>query len=65
MDDDTWFASKKQIKSPIPDLLDLAKQNDLTPVLYLESQNIMDLDGTTEKFESAGIRVIKKLEELD
>ena len=65
MDDDTWFASKKQIKSPISDLLDLAKQNDLTPVLYLESQNIMDLDGTVEKFKSAGIRVVKKLEELD
>ena len=65
MDDDTWFASKKQIKSPISDLLDLAKQNDLTPVLYLESQNIMDLTGTVEKFKSAGIRVVKKLEELD
>lgn len=65
LDDETWFASGKSIESPIPELLNLAKQNDLVPVLFLESQNIMDLPGTTERFESVGIRVIKKLEELD
>lgn len=65
MDDDKWFASKKQHESPIPELLELAKQNGLTPVLYLESQNIMDPNGTIEKFESMGVRVIKSLEELD
>lgn len=65
LDDDTWFASKKSIESPIPELLNLAKQNDLIPVLFLESQNIMDLPGTCERFESVGIRVVKKLEELD
>ena len=64
LDDDTWFASKKSIESPISELLDLAKQNDLIPVLVLESQNIMDLPGTCERFESQGIRVVKKLEEL-
>ena len=36
MDDDSWFASKRQRESPIPELLSLAKQNNLTPVLYLE-----------------------------
>ncbi len=64
MDDDNWFATNKQHESPIPELLDLARQNDLIPVLYLESQNIMDLTGTIEKFESNGIRVIKSLNEL-
>jgi len=65
MDEDTWFASKKQITSPIREMLDLAQQNNLIPVLYLESQNIMDIAGTTERFESMGVRVIKSLEELD
>ena len=65
MDDEKWFASKKQIDSPIPELISLAKQNDLIPVLYLESQNIMDLPGTTERFESMGVRVVKSLEELN
>ena len=64
MDDDSWFASKKHRESPIPELLELAQQNDLTPVLYLKSQNIMDLPGTTERFESMGIRIITNLDEL-
>lgn len=64
MDDEKWFASKRQIDSPIPELIGLAQQNGLIPVLYLESQNIMDLPGTTEKFESIGVRVIKSLDEL-
>jgi len=64
MDDETWFASKKQRPSPIPEMINLAQQNDLIPVLYLESQNIMDLPGTIEKLESNGVRVIKSLDEL-
>ena len=65
MDDETWFASKKQRPSPIPEMINLAQQNDLIPVLYLESQNIMDLPGTIEKLESNGVRVIKSLDELN
>ncbi|MBO7645273.1 MAG: hypothetical protein J6S57_03150 [Alphaproteobacteria bacterium] len=65
MDDDNWFAAKKQRESPISELLSLAHQNDLTPVLYLASQNIMDIDNTIKKFESKGVRVIKSLEELE
>lgn len=65
MDGDSWFAAGKQIDSPIQELIDLAKQNDLTPVIYLASQNIMDLDGTIANFESAGIRVVKDLSELN
>lgn len=64
MDDEKWFASKKQIDSPIPELIGLGKQNGLIPVLYLESQNIMDMPGTCERFESMGVRVVKSLDEL-
>lgn len=65
MDDEKWFASKRQIDSPIPELIDLAHQNGLIPVLYLESQNIMDLPGTTERFENMGVRVVTSLDELE
>ena len=47
------------------EMIDLARQNNLIPVLYLESQNIMDLPGTTERFESMGVRVIRGLDELE
>jgi len=65
MDGDSWFAAGKQIDSPIKELLDLAKQNNLTPVIYLASQNIMDINNTITNFESAGIHVVKDLDELN
>ena len=65
MDDNVWFAAGQQIESPINELIDLGKQNGLLPVLYLDSQNIMDIEDTINKFETAGIRVIKSLDELD
>ena len=65
MDENIWSASGKQIDSPINELTDLAQQNGLIPVLYLKSENIMDLDTVIERFESVGIRVIKDLDELN
>ena len=65
MDGDSWFASGKQIDSPVNELKDIAKQNELTPVIYLQSTNIMDLDGTIANFESMGIKVVKDLDELN
>lgn len=65
MDGDSWFAAGKQIDSPVKELIDLATQNDLTPVIYLASQNIMDIDNTIANFESAGICVVKDLDELN
>jgi hypothetical protein len=65
MDEDTWFATGKQIDSPINELKEIAKQNDIIPVLYLHSKNIMDIESTIEKFENLGIHVIKSLEELN
>ena len=64
MDDKVWFAAGKQTDSPIDELLSLAKQNNLTPVIYLKSQNIMDIDSTIAGFEKSGIRVVKALDEL-
>ena len=65
MDENVWFASGKQIDSPIKELVDLGQENGLTPILYLESQNIMDIENVIEQFESDGVRVIKSLDELD
>ena len=64
MDDKVWFAAGKQVDSPIDELLGLAKQNNLTPVIYLRSQNIMDIESTISSFEKSGIRVVKDLDEL-
>lgn len=64
MDENSWFASGKQIDSPVSELIELAKQNGLIPVIYLESLNIMDIETTIKQFESVGIRVIKSLDEL-
>lgn len=57
-DEDNWFAAGKQIDSPIPTMLTLAHDNNLTPILYLESTNIMDLDGTIKELTNKGITVI-------
>lgn len=64
MDEDSWFASGKQIDSPVAELLQTSKQNNLIPIMYLESLNIMDLENTISSFEDKGIRVIKSLDEI-
>ncbi len=65
MDNDTWFAAGKQIKSPVNDLIELAKENNLTPIIYLESTNIMDLQGTIEQLNKSGIKTVTDLSELN
>ena len=65
MDGDSWFAAGKQKDSPINELIELSKQNKLTPIIYMASQNIMDIDNTISNFESKGIHVIKDLDELN
>lgn len=64
MDDDVWFASGKQKKSPVRKLLDLAEENSLAPVVYFESKNILDIEHIISKFENMGIRVILELSQL-
>ena len=65
MDNDAWFAAGKQMENPTHELIGIAKQNGLIPVLYLQSQNIMDIESTIDNFENSGIRVVKSLDELN
>jgi hypothetical protein len=62
-DEIDWFAPGKQKPSPIAALLE-AKAKGLKPVLYLESENIMDLDKLLPEWKKSGIKVIKKLPDL-
>ena len=64
MDDEVWFASGKQKKSPVRKLLDLAEENSLTPVIYFESKNILDIEHIMSKFEKMGISVVLELSQL-
>ena len=64
-DEDNWFAAGKQINSPIPVMQEMTKDGQLKPVIYLESTNIMDFEGTVEMLQNHGITVITKPTELD
>lgn len=65
MDEDNWFASGKQKDSPIKEMKQIATDNNLIPILYLEAQNIMDIENTINQIESIGVHVIKSLDELN
>jgi hypothetical protein len=65
MDDDNWFAAGKQIKSPVATMLEMIKDEPITPVIYFESTNILDFDGTVETLRNHGITVITNPTELD
>jgi hypothetical protein len=56
-DEDNWFASGKQIASPIKRLLETAAATGATPVLRLASTNVMDLETKRAEWENLGIRV--------
>jgi len=64
MDDDNWFASGKQKKSPVNKLIDLSEQYTVSPVIYFETKNILDIEHVISGFERKGIRVIMDLSEL-
>ena len=64
MDEPIWFASGKTRTSPIDALCDTAKQNKVTPILYLGATNIMQLDEKCAEWKSRGIRIIKNLTDL-
>lgn len=57
-DDENWFATGKQIASPIKKLIQIAGERKLSPILYLGTDNIMDIDTLREKWESMGITII-------
>ena len=64
IDEDNWFAAGKQIDSPIPIMQEMVKDTHLTPVIYFESTNIMDFDGTAETLKNQNIAVITNPDEL-
>ena len=64
-DEDNWFAAGKQINSPIPVMQEMTKDGQLKPVIYLESTNIMDFEGTVETLRKQNITVIINPSELD
>lgn len=57
-DDDFWFATGKQIESPIKQLSQIANERNLSPILYLGASNIMDLDKLIPTWESMGVTII-------
>ena len=57
-DSENWFAAGKTRPSPIAATLQSANARHTIPTLYLETQNIMDLDQLIPEWESMGITVI-------
>lgn len=64
IDEENWFANGKICPSPIYKIQEFALEKNLTPVIYLETTNIMDLDAHIKSWESNGIIVITTPEEL-
>ena len=63
-DDDYWFATGKQKDSPIKQVSKIASERNLRPVLFLGSENILNIDTLLKTWESAGITVITTPDEL-
>ncbi len=63
-DDPEWFATGKQKKSPTRAALDAGAAENLTPVLYLGSKNIMDVDDKIAHWSADGLRVVTDLSEI-
>jgi len=63
-DEESWFASGKQIDSPISIMLEMTKNENLVPVIYFETTNIMDFEGTVKKLTDQGITVITNPKDL-
>ncbi|MBO5705282.1 MAG: hypothetical protein J6R99_04660 [Alphaproteobacteria bacterium] len=57
-DGDDWFATGKQRKSPIPELLQIASTRKLTPIIYLGATNILEVDDVCRSWKSSGITVV-------
>ena len=64
IDEDSWFAAGKQIDSPVQTMLEMTKDEQIKPIIYFESKNIMDYDGTAQSLTDQGITVITKPEEI-
>ena len=63
-DDESWFASGKSKPSPILAIKSAAEKHNVQPVLYLATENIMDIETLIPQWKSDGIRIITDTEEL-
>ena len=63
-DNESWFAAGKIRRSPIASVIESATAHNVTPVLYLGSDNIMDIDELCPQWERNGVRVISDLKDL-
>ena len=63
-DEIDWFAAGKQRPSPIVALKKAQSEHNLKPVLYLRSNNIMDLDKKSEEWAADGIIIVKDEQNL-
>jgi len=63
-DPDNWFATGKTKPSPINAVTTVATEHNVTPVLYLGAQNILDLETLIPEWESNGIKVITEISEI-
>ena len=63
-DNESWFAAGKIRKSPITTVLESAATHHVQPVLYLGTDNIMDINDLRDIWERAGIRIITDLKDL-
>lgn len=63
-DKDFWFATGKQIPSPIQELKSTCEKDGLQGILYLGTTNIMNLDNLINEWESDGIHVITSVDQI-
>ncbi len=63
-DGDNWFATGKQKTSPVNAVIAAAKEKNAVPVLLLKTENIMDLNQLSKKWEADGVKIITDISEL-
>ncbi|MDW3024551.1 MAG: hypothetical protein R8N50_02580 [Alphaproteobacteria bacterium] len=63
-DTENWFAAGRICPSPIVAVQTAAQKHNRIPVIYLATNNILDIDKLIPEWESAGITVITDLSEL-
>ena len=63
-DTENWFAAGKVCESPVQKVKKMAQKYALKPVIYLQEQNILDVDKLIAQWQSEGIKVVVNLDDL-
>lgn len=64
VDTHDWFATGKTRPSPIELVTRIAAKHNVQPCIYLESQNILDLEKLITQWESDGITVYTNIDDI-